>query len=253
MLIKLKKVLNKINLLKKRMTALKTFLFSKTLRRDFLKLGVKELYKASLLKKDCLPCIDLEGLLHDKNPCKLLPFSRIDGNMSYYELIVLSSLIQNLKPLTLLEIGTFNGLTTLHMAINTPQNALIHTLDLLEIENQTFLDIEDLKYIEHKEKNKKKYRDHIEQVKIQEHYGNSLYYPFEAFQNPNFIFIDGSHSYLMVKNDTEKSLNILKKGGVILWHDYTPECTGVFTYLNELRAHYPIFHIRETSLVYCKL
>lgn len=229
--------------------ALKTFILSKPLRKNFLKCGVKYLYTKAVLQKNSITSISIQDLTQNKEPCKIFPFSRIDGNLSCYELIVLASLIQELKPKRLLEIGTFNGLTTLHMAINAPEEAIIDTLDLLQIDPKTpYLDPEDIKYIESKEKSKKKYIHNPQ--KIKEHYGNSLYYPFVSFDNPDFIFIDGSHSYPMVKNDTEKSLNILKKGGVILWHDYTPDCPGVFTYLNELKMHYPIFRIKKTSLAY---
>ena len=233
---------------KRRLKALKTFLLSSSLRRDVLKLGIKHLYTEALLQKKSILCIGLEDLIQEKKPCKICSFTRVDGNLSYYELIVLSSLIQELKPKTLLEIGTFNGLGSLHMAMNAPQDAKVHTLDLLKVASDTHLESEDLKYIETPEKNKKIYSNFPQKEQIKEHYGDSLYYPFETFGKPDFIFIDGSHSYPMVKNDTEKSLKILSKGGAILWHDYTPDCPGVFTYLNELNNHCPIIHIKETSL-----
>jgi hypothetical protein len=37
----------------------------------------------------------------------------------------------------------------------------------------------------------------------------------------DLIFIDGNHSYIGVKADTENALCILKEGGIIVWHDYT--------------------------------
>lgn len=235
-------------LLNRRLRALKTFFFSKKLRKEGLKVIIKHLYTTELLKKSSISSLDLQDITQQKE-CKVVPFTKIDGNISYYELIALSSLIQEFKPTILLEIGTFNGLSTLHMAINSPESAKIHTLDLLEIDSlDLYVDVEDIKYIKSSEKFKKKYGNHPEKEKIIEHYGNSLLFPFDSFGNPDFIFIDGGHSYAMVKNDTEKSLAILKKGGVLLWHDYTPDCPGVFNYLSELRAYHPIFHIKETSL-----
>ena len=42
----------------------------------------------------------------------------------------------------------------------------------------------------------------------------------------DFIFVDGSHSYDYVLNDSRKALSLLRGGkGIILWHDY-PGWTG---------------------------
>jgi len=65
-------------------------------------------------------------------------------------------------------------------------------------------------------------------------------------------FIDGSHAYSYVKNDTEKALRMLKNGGLILWHDYryrNLETSGVRRYLNELSETLPLVLLHETSFV----
>jgi predicted O-methyltransferase YrrM len=66
----------------------------------------------------------------------------------------------------------------------------------------------------------------------------------------DLIFIDGSHAYSYVMSDTEKALKMLKKGGIVLWHDYrgTREAPDVFRALNELAEKLPIVHIAGTSL-----
>jgi hypothetical protein len=246
--------LKKRFLLRRRLEALKTFFFQKELRNETLKLVVKELYTQENLKKGPIPSSTLTELTSNNHPCRLLPLSRSNGNLHYYELFAMMCLIQELKPKTLLEIGTFNGLTTLHMALNTDPSARIYTLDLLTLEESALseLDPHDIQYIENQEKLHKHYENSPEKEKIQEFHGNSLNFPFNTFNHAEFIFIDGSHSYSMVKNDTEKSLEILQEEGCILWHDYTPDSPGVFHYLNELSATYSLLHIKETSLVYYK-
>ena len=64
------------------------------------------------------------------------------------------------------------------------------------------------------------------------------------------MFIDGSHSYDYVRNDTKKALEILAPGGVVLWHDFVPGWPGVMEYLDELGARLPLQRIEGTALVY---
>lgn len=68
----------------------------------------------------------------------------------------------------------------------------------------------------------------------------------------DLIFIDGSHAYSYVKNDTEKALQMLKAGGIILWHDYRyrkQETRGVRRYLDELSKTLPLVRLYGTSFV----
>jgi hypothetical protein len=248
---------NKKYLIVKRFKAFKTLILSKSSRKEALQLLVAFLYQKSI--KQPLPSTTLESLLPKNLICHLSPSPLQDGNVSYKELISISSLIQANNPKNLLEIGTFTGLTTLHMALNSSPESKVHTLDLSTLDSypEEAIDPEDIKYISSAIKKNKYYTNTLSSHKIIAHEGNSLTYSFRHFTEDDskldFIFIDGGHSYQVVKNDTEKSLKILKEDGILLWHDYTPNCPGVFTYLNELCQSYPILHINETTLAYLKL
>lgn len=68
----------------------------------------------------------------------------------------------------------------------------------------------------------------------------------------DLIFIDGSHAYSYVKNDTEKALHMLWDRGMILWHDYryhNRETSGVRRYLDELSKTLPLVRLHGTSFV----
>ncbi len=52
----------------------------------------------------------------------------MDGNVNVAELAVLNALCRTLKPKSIMEIGTFDGRTTLNLALNS--NAQVFTLDL---------------------------------------------------------------------------------------------------------------------------
>jgi predicted O-methyltransferase YrrM len=55
----------------------------------------------------------------------------------------------------------------------------------------------------------------------------------------DLIFIDGDHSYDGVKADTELAHKLIKKGGMIAWHDYNPldnRVAGVVKYIDEVNT-----------------
>ena len=70
--------------------------------------------------------------------------------------------------------------------------------------------------------------------RITQIYRDSAKYDFaEIGVSFDLIFIDGSHTYEYVKNDTEKTLPLLAPGGVMLWHDCCAmgQNYGVYLYL----------------------
>jgi hypothetical protein len=68
------------------------------------------------------------------------------------------------------------------------------------------------------------------------------------------VFIDGSHSYDYVINDSRRALELLRDGrGLIIWHDYGV-WPGVTRALNDLRRDDPMFanlrRVIDTSFGY---
>ena len=183
-------------------------------------------------------------------------FSR-NGNVSPYELMAICALIVHFKPQRLLEIGTFDGNTSLQMALNISDTAMIHTLDLppgQTMSGQPILN-SDLKFIEDEEKNSRKFMKHSRRSQVKQHFGDSTLFDFSIFIKEgllDFIFVDGGHSYGCVKSDTENALKVLSEEGMIVWHDFTPHFGDVFKFLCELSRHLPLVHIEETNLVFYK-
>lgn len=172
--------------------------------------------------------------------------------MSPYELQVISLVIANTLPRILVEIGTFDGTTTLQMALNSPEASVVHTLDLPPGEAKTILPSlsHDLSYILDTEKEHKKFEEASVQHKIVQHFGDSASYDFQTFSSNHgvdFCFIDGGHSYGIVKNDTEKILPLMNEGGIVCWHDF--EHKSVCAYLGELGGELPLTLINGTQLV----
>jgi hypothetical protein len=193
---------------------------------------------------------DFTEIVDPKLEIRLINYLSRDGNVSSFELVVLCHLIAMFQPKAILELGTFDGNTTLQMALNSPENTVIHTLDLPHTTTTAPVEIGDLSYIEDKKKLKRKFLGTSLEKKIRQHLGDSNRIDFQEFGNPDFVFIDASHSYECVKNDSEKTMRVLSPGGVIIWHDFTPNWPGVWLYLSELSKDIPLVQIKNTTLVY---
>ena len=188
------------------------------------------------------------------------PDNKVIGMTSNYEAWILSVLskISN----KIFEFGTCSGKTTYLMAINSPKEAKIYTITL-NLEMTKHLKKENLD-------NKISYRNIINESvyekflfsnsavekKIKVIFENSINFDENNYKNSfDLIFIDGGHTFSVVKNDSEKSFKMLNKNGIILWHDYVPgkeSAKDVVKYLHSISKEKKIYHIKNTSLCYFK-
>lgn len=135
-------------------------------------------------------------------------------------------LISYFKPLSILEIGTHIGASTLNMAAAMAKTAAedgtkgqLTTLDIRDVNDQSLkpwlaygttqspsemvqnLDLADfVRFIQ----------------------GSSVDYLKNAPQKFDFIFLDGDHSAQAVYQEVPLALNLLNPNGIILLHDYYP-------------------------------
>ncbi|MBI5403557.1 MAG: class I SAM-dependent methyltransferase [Ignavibacteriae bacterium] len=174
------------------------------------------------------------------------------GSMTLQEIYTVAAIARNFNPKAIFEFGTFIGVTTLQMALNTDDDTKIYTLNLLSTGEDTKYDIGKTD----EEKNLpdlqpgSRFKDSKVAGKITQLYGDSAVFDFSQFENKiDFVLVDASHEYEYVKNDTEKTFGMLKQGGTIVWHDY-PNSPGVFNYLNELAGELTIYHIKDTHLAF---
>jgi len=189
---------------------------------------------------------------------KIMEPNVIDGNISIYELFIINTLVRKFAPKTVFEFGTFNGRTTLNLAANSSAHSNIYTIDLpSQMLDSTRFKLEDIerKFIE-KPLSGELFVAREESKKITQLYGDSAEFDFTSFFGGyDFVFIDGSHTYDYVLNDSKIALNLLRNNkGIILWHDYgEPEWwPGVTRALDELRQNSEPFanliHIEGTKL-----
>ena len=184
----------------------------------------------------------------------------INGNLSEMESIIIARIILKYKPERVFEIGTFNGRTTLNIAKNINEYGRVFTLDLPK-ELKTGTKFKTSKY-ERVYINKKNiesvFLKHTEvNEKIEFLYGDSAKFDYSDYLGTmDMVFIDGSHSYDYVINDTQIAIKLLKPaGGIILWHDYNSAVySGVTIAINEMKQNVECFRqiklIKGTSLVF---
>jgi len=165
----------------------------------------------------------------------------------------LATLVKELAPQSIFEIGTYNGFTTLHLAVNSPPSCRIFTLDLppdYDAQKAGTDSYDDLLVIELSQKsiNQRFYKKHPLEGKITELYGDSATFDFSSYYGKmDIVFIDGNHSWRYVKSDTENAFKMLSDQGIIVWHDFDYIIhQDVFFYLNALSKKYPIYYVPHT-------
>lgn len=198
-----------------------------------------------------LPSIRAEELFPGIQNCSVEligSLAQIPGGVWINELPILSGICQETKPKLVFEFGTFAGLTTVNLAANTPANSIIYTLDIPHDHPKLQSAPREEKYIL-KERAGQFYRESPYRHKVRQLWCDSAEFDESPFAGQvDLVFIDASHSYAYVKNDTEKSLRMLRKGGLLIWHDYYHGWPDVTRYLHERAKELRIQHIAETSL-----
>ena len=169
---------------------------------------------------------------------------------SLNEKYILYKLIRILKPMIILEIGTYFGFTALGFARNTP-GSLVYTIDICK---EMRIDIPRLqkpfvlprKFVGEAFAKKK--------TRIRQIYGDSSKiktYSFLKKKIVDFAFIDGNHSFKGVVRDMQNVLKFMRKGSVLCWHDFKKEdyseVIQAICYLSQ-KEKFKIIHIRGTSL-----
>lgn len=154
------------------------------------------------------------------------------------ELVALAYLMQVLRPRIIFEIGTFVGRTTRQLALNSPPDTQIFTLDLPR--DQVAHDIG------------REFRGTPEAKKITQLHGDTRTFDYSPWHGRcNFVWVDACHDYPLVRQDTKASLRLRSDRGWIAWHDYrhTAWWSGVTRAVRELAQTNPkVRHIRDTTM-----
>ena len=191
-------------------------------------------------------------------PAVLVEAAKANGNVRVSELAVLAKAAAAVPAgREIIEIGTFDGRTTLNLAINSDPATSVFTLDLPpELATKFSLDHGERKFVE-KPVPGERYRRcgppwKDSTAKITQLLGDSGSFDWSAhFGKAGLVFVDGSHAYDYAKHDTEMAFQLVAPDGVVIWHD-SGVWQGVTRALEELERerHLGLRQVRGTSLVF---
>jgi hypothetical protein len=181
----------------------------------------------------------------------------VPGGTSDLEAWVLSALAKTRR--SLFEFGTCTGKTAYLMARNALEDATVTTLTLSEqlipLYKRSADDSDSAVDFALRESVFKTflYTDTPVDDKVVQLFGDSKGFDESAYERSmDLIFVDGSHAYSYIRNDTEKALRMVRPGGIVLWHDYQedePAVRDVVHFLNELSHRLPLRRLEGTTLV----
>ena len=143
-------------------------------------------------------------------------------SMTPAEVLAIGAMVRMLRPERILEIGTFEGNTTVNLAVNAPAGAHVYTLDLPPDWGEEYaLDVPDIHYNAATDNHTgRQFADSPHGKKITQLWGDSAEFDWDRFAPFDFILIDGCHTYEYAAADTRNALRVIRAGGVIVWHDY---------------------------------
>ena len=186
--------------------------------------------------------------------------NNIVGMTSDQEAWIIASLSKISK--NIFEFGTCSGKTTYLMGLNSDKDTKIISITLSKNEIS--------EVSKKKEDNEVSFRNIVNESiyskflfsgedvekKIKVIFQNSLEFDHQKYIGKiDLIFIDGGHTYSVVKNDSEKAFSMLSNNGIILWHDYVPgkqSAKDVVKYIHEISKNKEILNIKGTTLAYFK-
>ncbi|MGH9749445.1 MAG: O-methyltransferase [Candidatus Polarisedimenticolia bacterium] len=205
----------------------------------------------TVLLKDVFPADIERGAIRMEN------FLGHWGNVGVETLAKICLIVRWLRPSRILEIGTYNGLTTLQMALNAPSGCVVYTLDLPEgaepSQPPSALDrMVALSFRARFGTSTGSYFRDRKGLIIRQLLGDAATFDYAAHLDGkvDLVFIDAAHDYESKRIDTDNALRLLAPGGVILWDNFAdvtnPEVTR---FLLDLGARLPLRHLKNTMLV----
>jgi predicted O-methyltransferase YrrM len=211
---------------------------------------VRAFAPARQARKTRIPIAAVDEVL-PQTACQVPVYQQLErkGTTSYIENYYISLICAALRPRRVFEFGTFQGGTTYHIALNTPEDALIYTLDLkpeqvgaLKYEMKHRVDEEVIRH-----SSGAKFEGTPLSRKIVRLWGDSATFDFSPFRGQmDLVLVDGSHEYPYVRDDTAHALEMIRPGGIILWHDFdvAPDVGYV---LEEIARERAIYQLRDSS------
>jgi len=162
---------------------------------------------------------------------RIPPIWHIGVGIDSLEAVINLARIHNAKKI--FEFGTWTGLTAAELSTHT--QAIVYTIDHKIYYLQPFG------------------LDGLKEENLVRIIADSTKFNFTPYKEYfDMVFVDGGHEYNIVKSDTENGFMILKKGGIIAWHDYVPEANlgyDVAKYIDEeIKPNHQLYRVKDAVI-----
>lgn len=153
----------------------------------------------------------------------LEPYRRwLASTLDLEDLSALLAIVRFTGAKDILEIGTYDGSTTLNLAANAGDDGRVVTVDLppQSAATETAISVP----LEYRNKTKHAIGERFVQSphrsKIRQVFADSAALDWASLGSFDLILIDGCHYRDYVVSDSRKAFSVIRPQGLILWHDY---------------------------------
>lgn len=167
------------------------------------------------------------------------------ANISDYEAFVLAALVIECDPAAAFEFGTFDGYSAWVIAANS--RATVWTLDLPAGQIPHGGEPGDVEAV--RELTEAGGRGILvrNEPRVIQLVGDSATFDFAPYRRTmEFVFVDGNHAAPWVEADTRHALELVKPGGMAVWHDCDRRHRAVWDCLTRLAQRLPIRSVPGT-------
>lgn len=197
-----------------------------------------------------IPWISVLDICPGTQRWTLQSFPSVGASVSPMECAALAALSRLVGAKRIFEFGTYKGVSTTQLALNLAEGGMVFTLDLPEDHPAYSLPIpkpEEQAIAAEGGKGILIPRDLLDRVTFLS--ADSAKFDQTPYaESMDLVFVDGAHSYEYVKNDSEKGWEMLRKGGIMAWHDCNAAHPDVVRYLKG--TPHQITLVAGTALAY---
>ena len=182
------------------------------------------------------------------------------SSVSFREMVLLCAIVRIEKARRVFEIGTSMGVTAYNIASNLPEDGVLYTLDLPpvagrpEMHTHYGVSISDRKMI-FADRERRRFQGSAAEPRIRQLYGDSATFDYASYKGTcDIVFVDGAHTYDYVKSDTRAAFELVKPGGLVIWHDYTDGhfWPDVHAFLSGLSGSRSVQRLRGSMLAFSR-
>jgi hypothetical protein len=194
--------------------------------------------------------LEVSDLPAHGTPIQMLPIAPDYGGMPAQDLYALLRVARWIKPRVIFEIGTFQGVSTAHLALNS--DAQIFTLDLPQ-DMATHLEDytpSDAALLQGRDQIGKFYRQFNRDGRIHQLFGDSRTFDYsDYYDSIDLVLVDACHLYDYVLIDSRHAARLLGSRGAIVWHDFGSS-RDVVRALQQVAKEWPVYHLEGSNIAF---